>query len=161
MSCTIISDILVQMDYQGGECWIERGESNWRRKRKLSGNEKGRKVKRGDGVDSQSHPKITEQNPNCPSDLTQDKNFDFDMIFPLRTPSTSIPTYQLLLRHRSRKLTRYFDFSIIFEELDELIVVFRSVWSGWVGHDGRCRCRCSREGREDRRCKEVRGKRAS
>ena len=77
------------------------------RKRKLSGKRSKLSGKKEGGYggklvlsDSQSHPKITEQNPNCPSDLTQDKNFDFDMIFPLRTPSTSIPTYQLLLRHR-------------------------------------------------------------
>jgi hypothetical protein len=111
-------------------------------------------------VDSQSHPKITEQNPNCPSDLTQDKNFDFDMIFPLRTPSTSIPTYQLLPTYGARKLTCYFDFGIIFKQLDELIVVFRSVWGWRVGHG--CICRCSRERREDRECRRCRrGKRAS
>ena len=40
---------------------------------------------------SLSHPKMTEQNPK-PSDLTADKNFDFDMIFPLNTPSSSIPS---------------------------------------------------------------------
>jgi hypothetical protein len=88
----------------------------------------GRRIETTDGVNSRSHPKITEQNPNCPSDLTQDKNFAFDMIFPLRTPSTSIPTYQLFLSDGDYELTCYFDFGIIFEQLNELIIVFRSVW---------------------------------
>jgi len=92
--------------------WIERGEVNICERDGEEGDGSSRRLRE---VDIQSHPKITEQNPNCPSDLIQDKNFDFDMIFPLRTPSTSIPAYQLSVRSNQvgRKLTCYFDFSII------------------------------------------------